>query len=221
MLSFQRMIARWRAHSNHTPLSPTLINCWHDSPKLKKALWKQFDFLVVDTETSSLHPQDGELLSIGWVVIRQGSIQLNSSRHLMIRPSQSVGDSATIHQLRDCELNEGITEAEMMTQLIDAAQGKILVFHHASLDLRFLNAACQRCLGGPLLLPTLDTLQIEKQRLERRNQPIVQNALRLGSCRARYNLPIYPAHNALVDALATAELLIAQFSHQWTKEDKK
>jgi DNA polymerase-3 subunit epsilon len=38
--------------------------------------------------------------------------------------------------------------------------------------------------------------------------------LRLDALRAAYNLPRYPAHNALSDALATAELFLALLQHQ-------
>ena len=44
--------------------------------------------------------------------------------------------------------------------------------------------------------------------------PIKSGDLRLQACRDRYNLPPYPAHNALIDALATAELLVAHASHR-------
>ena len=46
----------------------------------------------------------------------------------------------------------------------------------------------------------------------RREQPIRQGELTLAACRARYHLPDYRAHNALGDALATAELLLAHLA---------
>ena len=36
----------------------------------------------------------------------------------------------------------------------------------------------------------------------------------MGACRRRYQLPDYHGHNALWDALATAELLLAQLAHR-------
>ena len=41
---------------------------------------------------------------------------------------------------------------------------------------------------------------------------------RLDDCRERYGLPRYGAHNALTDAIATAELWLAQMSHMQKKE---
>ena len=58
----------------------------------------------------------------------------------------------------------------------------------------------------------IDTLHIEHQRLLRKQAMIKEGELRLGNCRSRYNLPYYDGHNALIDALACAELLLAQVS---------
>ena len=169
---------------------------------------------MVDAEMSSLDVNDGELLSLGWVVIRQGRVELSTAEHLLLKPRKSVGESAVIHQLRDCELEQGLDGSTVLTRLLSVAQGRVLVFHHAPVDLSFLNRLCQELSGAPLLLPCVDTLEIEKQRLLRREQPLSDGALRLASCCARYNLPASPAHNALTDALATAQLLLAQIAHK-------
>ena len=55
----------------------------------------------------------------------------------------------------------------------------------------------------------LDTLQIEADRRRRREQPAQPGELQLGRLRRAYGLPAYTAHNALTDALATAELFLA------------
>ena len=56
---------------------------------------------------------------------------------------------------------------------------------------------------------TIDTLEIAQRVFERRNHTIQPGDLRLFNLRPRYNLPQYRAHNALSDALATAELFLA------------
>ena len=65
-----------------------------------------------------------------------------------------------------------------------------------------------------VLLPYIDTLQMEQRMMSRQGKVPPKNGLRLASCRTRYNLPDYPGHNALVDALATAELLLAQLTYR-------
>ena len=89
-------------------------------------------------------------------------------------------------------------------------RGRVLVFHNAVLDNAYLNRLSRTLYGAPLCLPTVCTLQLERRRLHRRDRAIKPGDLRLAACRARYGLPPYPSHNALWDALATAELLLAQ-----------
>ena len=171
--------------------------------------WEEVQFLVCDAEMSSLDPATGEVLSLGWVCVENGIIELSSAEHHLLRPERNVGDSATIHQLRDCELEDAAQAAEVMPVLLAAALGKVMVFHNSQLDIAFLDRISQQCYGAPLLMMTVDTLQLEHRLMSRRDQPVAPGELRLQACRDRYGLPALPAHNALTDALATAELLVA------------
>jgi DNA polymerase-3 subunit epsilon len=64
----------------------------------------------------------------------------------------------------------------------------------------------------------IDTMQLEARLHPRKRRPgwlrqlLDQQAvsIRLADSRLRYGLPLYQAHHALTDALATAELLQAQ-----------
>ena len=191
-----------------------LQKCWQTPLPSTGTDWRRVSFLVVDAEMSSLDVNEGELLSVGWVCVEKGAVVLESARHYLVRAEKSVGQSATIHHLRDCELDEAETREVVKNRFLEAAAGKVLVFHNAALDLAYLNKVARQILNAPILLPSVDTLLQEKVLLERRDQPIRSGDLRLQACRDRYNLPSYPAHNALLDALATAELLIAHVKHR-------
>jgi DNA polymerase-3 subunit epsilon len=196
-----------------------LQTCWHTRLPSTGSDWRQVSFLVVDAEMSSLDVNEGELLSVGWVCVEGGSIALDSARHYLIKPENSVGQSATIHNLRDCELTEADTRAEVLHRFLEAAGGKVLVFHNAALDMAYLNGVSRREFNAPILMPAVDTLLQEQALLQRRDIPIKPGDLRLQACRNRYNLPPYPAHNALLDALATAELLVALAKHRGGSRD--
>ncbi len=192
-----------------SPLIDQLLQAWqhafHGSDKIKN-----LEFLVVDLETSSLDPDSGEILSMGWVVIENQRLMLATAEHHLISNQQSVGQSAIFHQIRDCELEQALNVTEVFERFLHCVKGRILVFHHATLDIAFLNQLSLSKCQAPLLLPYVDTLRIEKQRLDRRSLPVIANTLRLSNCRQRYHLPSYPAHNALIDAISTAELFLAQ-----------
>jgi DNA polymerase-3 subunit epsilon len=174
----------------------------------------EVEFLVADLEMSSLDASEGEILSIGWVVIKHGKIELASAEHYLLKAKKTVGQSATIHNLRDCELQQGENIMFVVERFLQLAAGKVLVFHHSPLDMDYLNRASMELFFSPMLLPVIDTLAIEKKRLLRKQEHITPGELRLAECRSRYNLPAYPAHNALMDALAAAELLLAQLDHK-------
>jgi DNA polymerase-3 subunit epsilon len=63
--------------------------------------------------------------------------------------------------------------------------------------------------------PIIDTLEIAQRAFQRRNHTIQPGDLRLFNLRPRYNLPQYKAHNALSDALATAEVFLALADNQY------
>lgn len=208
-LAMRRFYWRLQARKNKMKAHP-ILQCWDNENIDVNAPWQDVEYCVIDIEASSLNPHVGEILSIAWVIIADGKIRLDRSAQYYVKPKYAVGDSATVHQIRDCELHDGISRHAMFTYLFQAANNRVLVFHHAPFDMGYLHKFSFYEYGLPMLWPVADTLRIEKKRLEQKSNLIRQNALRLASCRARYNLPRYPAHNALHDALATAELFIAQ-----------
>ena len=203
----QRMYARRVAGT-------ALQTCWQTPMPATSSDWRAVSFLVVDAEMSSLDVREGELLSVGWVRVERGAIALSSARYYLLQAVNSVGQSAAIHNLRDCELAGAQTGQEVLRHLLQAAAGSVLVFHNAALDLAFFDRLSRAVFGAPILMPWVDTLRQEQALLNRQNRPVKTGDLRLQACRDRYNLPAYPAHNALIDALATAELLVAHASHR-------
>jgi len=205
-LTFARRLAHRKLQTPANPTSDLLVQCWGQLPSAKNNR-----FLAVDLETSSLSTKEGEILSAGWVALENNEILLATAEHHLISAKETVGQSATIHHLRDCDLEAAGSDAEHMFQaLLRAANGRILLFHNANLDMAFLNQLSLTLCGSKLLLPFEDTLLKEKQKLEARDTVIGQGDLTLGQCRSRYHLPYYAGHNALNDALATAELFQAQ-----------
>jgi DNA polymerase-3 subunit epsilon len=88
--------------------------------------------------------------------------------------------------------------------------GRVLIAHYAATEQGFVDAACRHCFGGGLLVQTVDTLYLARRSCERQQREPAPGDLRLTALRDRYNLPKYAAHDALVDAIAAAELFLAQ-----------
>lgn len=170
------------------------------------------NLLALDIEMTGLNHKKDEMVSIGVIPIINGQIKPKYAQYKLLKIQGSVGQSATIHGVHDRDLTEALATSEIIEWLLQQCQDKVLVAHHALLDIQFLEQALLK-LGLPIQqLFAIDTLQLEKQRLNRKNQYIKNGELRLNACRERYHLPIYSAHNALTDALACAELLLAQLN---------
>ena len=173
-------------------------------------------YLVIDLEMTGLNPQEDSIISAGYVAIKQGRIQLSSAEHQYFKPTTLMGDdvlqSAHIHMITDeqRELN-GINIQGWLLELSGRLKADAWVFHHAPLDYEFLKTSSIR-LKQPLpKIEVIDTLMVEREKYP--DQHLESHAqLSLNACRSRYGLPVYRQHHALSDAIATAELWLAQNS---------
>ena len=108
---------------------------------------------------------------------------------------------------------------QLLDSLLAAMAGKVIVVHCGQIEREFLNSALRQRLDEGIEFPVIDTMELERRVLSDRlgmigklmRKPL--GSLRLADCRKRYSLPDYTAHHALTDALATAELLLAQVAH--------
>ena len=177
----------------------------------------EMPLLAVDIETTGLDPRVDRVLSIGWVPVDGGSVVLGGAGRVVVRDEvggaggAGVGSSATIHGLTDDALAGGEVMADAVARLLGALTGRVLLAHFARIETAFLSGACERLWGAPLPCVVVDTLDLEHRVVTGRGQRDPEpGALRLWSARERHGLPVYPAHEALVDALACAELYLAQ-----------
>lgn len=176
----------------------------------KKTLCNQANIVAVDMETTGLNPKKDEILSVGLVEIRRQVIQLETAWHEIIRLDRELpAESVVIHQITDDQKAQGKPLDVVLPELLQRLQGKVMLVHFKRIEKNFLDAACRRLYGAPFVIPIIDTLELGQRVFERQNHTIQPSDLRLFNLRNRYNLPRYKAHNALNDALATAELFLA------------
>lgn len=172
-------------------------------------LWNDVDIVSLDFETTGLDPQQDQILSIGRVDICKGIIHLGSARHQLVRPDGPIPEeSAIIHHITDDRANSGEALEDVLPELLHHLSGKVMLVHYDKIEMSFLNAACQRLYDSPFMIPVIDTLKLAERVLMRRNHAISPNRLRLFNLRNDFHLPRYKAHNALNDALTTAELFL-------------
>ncbi len=217
---FYKLRCKFQYWRYHKKAAATPLLSLYQQPCIQPSqLFSATRFLVIDCEMSGLDVKKSQLLSVGWVMIEQGRIVNASAKHLLIHADRGAGESSRIHGLLDSNLAGASSVAAVLMLLMKQIPGAVLVFHHASLDMRFLQKAAIENFRCPLLFSYVDTMKIEKRRIHIQGKAIGMGmGLRLAQCRDRYGLPPGSQHNALADAQATAELFLAQASYLGKQE---
>ena len=182
----------------------------------------QLQLLALDLEATGLDFEKDEILSVGYTVIKGMNIVLSKSSHFLVRAEQAIPEStAVVHGILDDESSQGIELEAALEIIFDQLSDRVLLAHHASIECNFINRACQRIYGSEVVFPIVDTYAIEYSSLKHRGITPENKGLRLYALREDYGLPRYPAHNALSDAVAAAELFLAQIAHRQGKRTMK
>ncbi len=200
---------RQRRLARTAPAGP--LRRFYEAPfPAARADWRSLEYLALDLETTGTDARTEQIVSAGWVVLRGPSIDLSTATRRLVRPSKAMPEaSAVIHAITDDEAAAGEPPCRVIEELLGELEGRVLVAHYAPTERGFLDAACRSCFGGGLLVPTVDTLALGHRAAVRRGRDPARGGLRLAALRARYNLPAYASHDALVDAMAAAELFLA------------
>ncbi len=177
--------------------------------------FEQIPILAVDFETTGLNAITDKLLSVGCVDLFHHQIKLGSSYHKIINSKGRLkADNVTIHQITDDQKDQGKPLAQVVEQLLSRLAGKVMLVHFSRIERQFLRQACIELYGMAPPLPIIDTLVVAKRRLDKRDVAYDPSELRLSALRSKYGFPDHYAHNALNDAIATAELLLAQVNER-------
>jgi DNA polymerase III subunit epsilon len=167
--------------------------------------------LAIDIETTGLDPLRDRVLSIGWLPVDGGRVVLGGAGRVVVHDAEGVGRSATVHGLTDDQLAGGVAVEAAVSRLLAALAGRVMLAHFARIETEFLSAVCEKAWGAALPCVVVDTFELERRAVAGGwgSEP-ARGALRLWTARERRALPVYRAHEALTDALACAELYLAQ-----------
>lgn len=179
--------------------------------------------LALDLETTGLDPSCHGIVSIGLVPLNSQRIQSSAAKQWLIKPRFPLtSSSVTIHRITDSALANAPDLVDILPEFLAAIAGKVLLVHCADIERQFLAAALTVRLKAPLHFPVIDTMALEARlhrakplSLWQKLRKQQQLSIRLAASRARYGLPPYLPHHAVTDALACAELFLAQLAHRY------
>lgn len=180
---------------------------------------------ALDIETTGLDPQLHEIVSIALVPFGLAQIQASRSQHWIVRPrGELTAESVAFHGITHAQIAAAPDLEAVLPPVLAAMAGRVMVVHCRDIERGFLDAAVRARWGEGLQIPVIDTMDLEGR--QHRQPPgfwsrwrrQVPPSIRLADSRARYGLPLYRAHHAPTDALATAELLLAQVADRFSPQ---
>jgi DNA polymerase-3 subunit epsilon len=185
---------------------------WQRSPG-----WQDVTFWALDLETTGLDATRAHVLALAMLPVRRGVIAIGESYRTPVRPPAGatilVG-TMRAHHLVPSDLETAPALADVLPEAIERLRHGVLLVHHAPLDVRMLKGACRRhALAWPRV-QVVDTVDLiwKLARRQRYAKPGAEAErdpeLNLALARRACGLPAYPAHDALTDAIATAELFL-------------
>ncbi|MGF1762875.1 3'-5' exonuclease [Aliivibrio kagoshimensis] len=187
---------------------------------------KEIEFVALDFETTGLDANQNSIISIGLVPFTLQRIACRQAKHWFVTPEDKLKEeSIIIHGITHSDLKGAPDLIRILEQLLDELAGKVVVVHYRRIERDFFDAALRSVINEGIVFPVIDTMQIEADIRQAKPKSIlnwIRNArpdsIRLANSRTRYNLPLYPPHDALTDAIATAELLQAQIHHHFSPD---
>jgi DNA polymerase-3 subunit epsilon len=169
----------------------------------RRGSWRRAEFAALDFETTGLDRRRDAIVSFGVVPVRGGRVVVGEAVHELVRPDVSSSpESMRVHGILPGDLANARSLPEAAETLRRALDGRFLVTWFASVEIAFL----RRMYGGgrSWIHRTIDVRQMVIE-LERLDQDVRQS---LTSAAEHYGVPVANPHEALDDAMVTAQLFL-------------
>ncbi|MDY6837216.1 MAG: 3'-5' exonuclease [Thermodesulfobacteriota bacterium] len=173
-------------------------------------------FVVFDTETTGLNLKKGDrLLSLGAVKMTGVQIHLGEAFYELIDPQRPIPSSSIfIHGITPGMAKARPHISEVLSSFLTYVGSHVLMAHHASFDMQFLNHAMEGCFGFPVQNIVIDTASVagwirrmeEVEVMDRESSADT----RFDVVAAHFGITAQDRHSAFGDALSTA-LLFQRF----------
>jgi DNA polymerase III subunit epsilon len=174
--------------------------------------WREASYCAVDLELSGLDPKRDEIVSFGAIPIEHGRVQLGAAVSGRVRPLRSMGEAAIrVHGMRPADLAGAPPLDVAIDPLLAVMAGRIPVVHVAAVERGFLRPALRRQ-GVRLRGPMIDTSVLGLVWLHERDGHGPRR-MSLGELVNALGLPSHHPHDALGDALTTAQAFVALAAH--------
>ncbi|MGA7948697.1 MAG: 3'-5' exonuclease [Thiobacillaceae bacterium] len=162
--------------------------------------------VVVDVESSGLNIRKDRLIAIGAVAVTQGNIHLNDSLEIVLQQAQISGkDNILIHGIGSTAQREGMPPVDAMLTFLEYLGKDPLIAFHVAFDESMISRAMSTFLGFRFRHNWVDLAYVAPAL----HPQLARQYRSLDDWMGFFRISNYARHNALADALSTAELLLA------------
>lgn len=161
--------------------------------------------IVLDLETTGLNAAKDEVIAIGAVAIRGGTIPLEDQFDLILRrPELDIRETVLIHGIGPEALTQGHETEDALLHLLEWMNGDPILAYHSAFDQRFLEKTLKAQLGYTQSHTWMDVANI----LPTFFPDARTGGKGLDHWADYFGLEVSARHHAAADALATAELTL-------------
>jgi DNA polymerase-3 subunit epsilon len=172
-------------------------------------------YVVVDVETTGLNLMQDRLISIGAVAVVNAKIALGDSFYIVLQQqAASAKGNILIHGIGHTEQLQGEPPADALLSFLEFLGKDPLIAFHVTFDETMIKRALREYLGLNLKHPWLDLAYV----MPGLNPPLAKKYRALDDWIGHFKIRIDVRHNALADALATAQLLQVAHSQASRKD---
>ena len=170
--------------------------------------WRSARFAALDFETTGLDYARDAVVSFGVVPVERGRVHMAGAMRQLTRPDVPPSPrSQTIHELRPKDLDDAPPLEEAGARLADALAHRFLLVWFADVEVHFLgrifDGGTRRWRRRVIDVRTL-AIAADDAGASARRAP----GYALSATAQRYGVPVDDPHDALDDALVTAQLFL-------------
>lgn len=171
---------------------------------LRRAHWRRAPFAALDFETTGLDYGRDAVVSFGVVPVLGGRAHVGASTHQLVAPAVAPSPSSMkIHRIVPRDLERALGPERARRRLAAELSGRFVLAWYADVELAFLG----RMFGGTPRSWRRRTLDVRLLVLALEHED-PRARLSLSATAERYGVPVANPHEALDDALVTAQLFL-------------
>lgn len=189
-----------------TPQQSQRLADWHAIPEADlRTSFEHSRYVVVDVETTGLNLMSDKLISIGAVGVVNGRIALGDSFAAVLQQGvSSPRENILVHGISGSKQREGTDPVEALLAFLEYLGKAPLVAFHVAFDESMIRRAIRQYLGVSFKHPWLDLAYV----MPALNSRLMNSHRSLDDWSGYFNIYNDERHNAVADALTTAQLML-------------